>query len=264
MFDSGGSRWKDWPSVFAKREGTMEQGTAGRSMPIGAILAIVGGALLAIGSFLSWATVSGAGTEVSASGMDGSDGVVTLVAGILALVCGLLAMRAGRRILAIVTILAGLAGAGLGIYDAVTAKDSVLDAAAEQVATQVGATVEEVRALLDDAIDAGQLSISISVGLYIVIGGGLLALVGGFLMLGTKGAGKAAPAEPAGFAVAATPPASSAGSGSGAAAPPPAAEDIAPPPAAGDTAPPVSGPGEAAPPSTPPAPPPPPAAPPSP
>jgi hypothetical protein len=227
----------------------MEQGTAGRSMPVGAILAIVGGALLAIGSFLSWATVSGAGTEVSASGMDGSDGVVTLVAGILALACGLLAMRAGRRVLAIVAILAGLAGAGLGIYDAVTAKDSVLDAAADQVATQVGATPDEVRALLDDAIDAGQLSISISVGLYVVIGGGLLALVGGFLMLGSRGTTSAAPAEPAGFATVASP------------SPTPSSPPVA---TSSDPAPPFSGPGDVAPPAAPPAPPPPPAAPPSP
>jgi hypothetical protein len=259
MFDSAGSRWKDWPSVFAKREGTMEQGTAGRSMPIGPILAIVGGALLAIGSFLSWATVSGAGTEVSATGMDGSDGVVTLVAGILALACGLLAMRAGRRILAIIAILAGLAGAGLGIYDAVTAKDSVLDAAAEQVASQVGATVDEVRALLDDAIDAGQLSISISIGLYVVIGGGLLALVGGFLMLGSTGARSAAPAAPSGFAAAeaSAPLAASAEA-------PPTASAWAPSGTSDEPVPPPSSPGDDAPPAAPPAPPPPPAAPPSP
>ncbi len=223
----------------------MEQGTASRSMPIGAILAIVGGALLAVGSFLSWATVSGAGTEVSASGMDGSDGIVTLVAGIIALACGLLAMKAGRRILAIVTILAGLAGAGLGIYDALTAKDSVLDAAAEQVATQVGATVDEVRALLDDAIDAGELSISISLGLYVVIGGGVLALVGGVMMLGTKGASTSAPAVPAGFAAAT------------AATSPPAETSSG-------LTPPAAAPSDSSPPAAPPAPPPPPAAPPSP
>ena len=71
----------------------MQQSAASRSMPIGPVLAIVGGALLAIGSFLTWATVSGAGTEVSAKGMDGSDGVVTLVAGLVALACGVIAMR---------------------------------------------------------------------------------------------------------------------------------------------------------------------------
>lgn len=200
----------------------MQQSAGSRSTPIGPILAIVGGALLAIGSFLSWATVSGTGTEVSATGMDGSDGVITLVAGLAALACGVIAMKAGRRALAVIAIVAGLIGAGVGLYDALTAKDSVLDSASEEVATQVGATTEEVRAFLDDAIDAGQLSISIGIGLYIVIGGGVIALVGGVLQMGGKGASASvgAPATPAGFAT------------SSAAAPPPAApmqSDMTPP-----------------------------------
>jgi hypothetical protein len=209
------------------------QESGSRSTPIGAILAIVGGALLAIGSFLTWATVSGAGTEVSAKGVDGSDGYVTLVAGLVALVCGLAAMKAGRRVLAVLTILAGIVGAGLGIYDALTAKDSVLDAAAEEVAIQVGATPEDVRALLDQAIDAGQLGISISLGLYIVIGGGALALVGGVMLLGARGAGAGEPAMPAGFAAAgaAQPAASPPVAGSMTDEPPPAAP-TPPPPAA--------------------------------
>lgn len=200
----------------------MQQSAGSRSTPIGPILAIVGGALLAIGSFLSWATVSGTGTDVSATGMDGSDGVITLVAGLAALACGVIAMKAGRRALAVIAIVAGLIGAGVGLYDALTAKDSVLDSASEEVATQVGATKEEVRAFLDDAIDAGQLSISIGIGLYIVIGGGVIALVGGVLQMGGKGASVSvgAPATPAGFAT------------SSAAAPPPAApmqSDMTPP-----------------------------------
>jgi len=206
----------------------MQQGTESRSMPIGAVLAIVGGALLAIGSFLSWASVSGAGTEVSATGMDGSDGVVTLIAGVVALGCGLAAMKAGRRVLAVLTILAGLAGAGLGLYDALTAKDSVLDAASEEVATQVGATTEEVRALLDAAIDSGDLSISIGFGLYIVIGGGVLALVGGAMQMSGKGASATAPAAPAGFATSAAAPPSMT-SMPGEVAPPPAAPPAPPP-----------------------------------
>ena len=182
------------------------QQSVSRTTPIGAILAIVGGALLAIGSFLSWATVSGAGTEVSAKGVDGTDGYVTLVAGLVALATGLAAMKAGRRALAIVAIVAGIVGAGLGVYDATTAKDSVLDAAADQVAAQVGATPAEVRDLLDAAIDAGQLGISISFGLYIVIAGGVLAIAGGALQMGAKGPSAGAPAMPAGFASTLAPP----------------------------------------------------------
>jgi hypothetical protein len=164
--------------------------------PIGAILAIVGGALLAVGSFLAWAQVSGGGTSVTAKGIDGSDGYITLVAGIVAVGAGVALGKRAKRGLAILVLLAGLVGGGLGLYDALTAKDSVLDAAAEELAPSVGAGVEEVRALLDAAIDSGELSISISIGLYVVIAGGALALVGGLLSM-RGGAVASAPAMPA-------------------------------------------------------------------
>jgi hypothetical protein len=143
-------------------------------MPIGPVLALIGGALLAIGSFLAWAEVSGGGVSTSAAGIDGTDGWITLIAGLVAIAVGLVALRAGRRMLAVLAIVAGLVGGGVGVYDALTAEDSVLDAAAEEIAPQFGASAEEVRVLLDEAIDAGQLSISISIGLYMVIVGGVL------------------------------------------------------------------------------------------
>jgi hypothetical protein len=159
----------------------------GTRAPIGAVLAIAGGALMAAGSFLSWAQVSGGGTSASAKGIDGTDGYITLVAGIVALAVGLMMMKQGKRVLAILAILAGLVGGGVGVYDALTAKDSVLESAAEEIAPSAGVSVEEARAFLDAAVDAGQISISISLGLYVVIGGGLLALVGGFLSIGASG-----------------------------------------------------------------------------
>ncbi len=169
----------------------MQQGAAARGTPIGPMLAIAGGALLGIGSFLSWAKVSGGGVSVSATGTDGSDGWITLVAGLVAIVVGVAALRAGRRALAALAIVAGLVGGGLGLYDALTAKDSVLDAAAEQIAPTIGGTKEDVRAILDDAIDSGQLSITISFGLYIVIAGGALAIVGGAMQMARGGAAAA-------------------------------------------------------------------------
>lgn len=156
--------------------------TASRA-PLAGILAIVGGALLAIGSFLAWAEVSGGGTSVTAKGVDGSDGYITLAAGIIAIVLGIVLSRGTKRVLAVLVILAGIVGGGIGLYDALTAKDSVLDAAAEELAPSFGTTAEQVRTVLDQAIDAGQLSVSISIGLYVVIAGGVVALVGGILGL---------------------------------------------------------------------------------
>jgi hypothetical protein len=159
--------------------------------PVGAILAMVGGVLLAVGSFLAWAEVSGGGTSVTAKGIDGSDGYITLAAGAVALLVGIAMTRQARRMLAVLVILAGIVGGGIGLYDALTAKDSVLDAAAEELAPTFGASAEEVRVALDQAIDAGQLSVSISIGLYVVIAGGVVALIGG--IVGLRGSA----AEPA-------------------------------------------------------------------
>jgi hypothetical protein len=165
----------------------MEQSTVSRPAPIAAILAIVGGALLAIGSFLTWAEVSGGGTSVTAKGVDGSDGWITLVCGAVVLLAGLAFLWVGgRKAIAVLAIVAGLVGGGVGLYDALTAKDRVLDDAAEELAGQFGGTKEEVRALLDQAIDAGELGISLGIGLYLVIAGGALGIVGGFL--GMRGA----------------------------------------------------------------------------
>jgi uncharacterized membrane protein (TIGR02234 family) len=167
--------------------------------PIAMILGIVGGALMALGSFLAWAEVSGGGTTVTAKGVDGSDGYITLVAGLVAIVAGIVMARGTKRVLAVLVILAGIVGSGIGLYDAVTAKDSVLDAAAEELAPTFGASAEQVRTALDQAIDAGQLSVAISIGLYLVIAGGVVALVGG--ILGLRGSGEPAvageTAEPA-------------------------------------------------------------------
>ncbi len=159
-----------------------DTGTATRT-PVGAILAIVGGALLAIGSFLAWAEVSGGGTSVTAKGIDGSDGYITLGAGVVALIVGVLMLRQAKKVLAILAIVAGLIGSGVAVYDALTAKDSVLDSAAEELAPTVGVPPEQVRVLLDQAIDAGQLSIALSIGIYVVIAGGVLAFVGGILSM---------------------------------------------------------------------------------
>lgn len=170
--------------------------------PLGGILAIVGGALLAVGSFLAWAEVGGGGTSVTAKGIDGSDGYLTLAAGLVALLVGIVMMWGTKRVLAVLVILAGVVGGGIGLYDALTAKDSVLDAAAKELAPSFGASTEQVRAALDQAIDAGQISVSISIGLYAVIAGGILALVGG--IAGLRGSAFE-PAAPAGTVTSAPP-----------------------------------------------------------
>ncbi len=168
---------------------------------IGGILAIIGGALLAVGSFLPWAEVSWGGTSVTAQGIDDSYGYFTLAAGSFALVVGIVMRRGAKRELAVLAVLAGLVGGGVGLYEALTIRDSVLDAAAEQLAPSFELSTEEVRAALDQAIETGQLGLSISIGLYAVIAGGVVALVGGIVGLGGS------PSEPAASSVAPAAPA---------------------------------------------------------
>jgi hypothetical protein len=204
----------------------MEQMQTTRTTPVGALLAIAGGALLAIGSFLAWAEVSGGGTSVSAKGIDGTDGYLTLGAGIVALLAGIVLLRQPKRALAVLAIAAGLIGGGVAVYDALTAKDSVLDSAAEELAPTIGASAEEVRVLLDEAIDAGQLNISLAMGIYVVIAGGVLALVGGILAVRGEGTRRMATGTPPTPSVAETPASAAAFPPSSAATPvaPPAPE----------------------------------------
>lgn len=179
---------RDLPSPAS--EARLEHTESVTPTPVAGILGVVGGALLAVGSFITWAEVTGGGTSVTAKGVDGSDGYITLVAGGVAVVAGIMMARGIRRVLAVLVILAGIVGGGIGLYDALTAKDSVLDAAAEELAPTFGATAQQVRTVLDQAIDAGQLSVSIGIGLYVVIGGGVVSLVGG--IIGLRDAGESA------------------------------------------------------------------------
>ena len=185
--DAAVPRWKDGrrPVLPGDRRPDEPDGHR-RAHTGGGILGVIGGACWP-GSFLAWAEVSGGGTSVTAKGVDGSDGYITLVAGLVAVVAGVVMAKSTRRLLAVLVILAGIVGGGIGLYDALTAKDSVLDAAAEELAPAFGVSAQQVRTVLDQAIDAGQLGVSISIGLYVVIGGGVVALVGG--ILGLRGSG---------------------------------------------------------------------------
>jgi hypothetical protein len=187
------------------------QVTASRGTPMVALLAIVGGALAAVGSFLAWASVSAAGQQVSAKGTDGSDGYITLVAGIILILYGVARLTGNamgtKKAMAVIAIVAGLVAGGVGVYDAVTAKERVLDEAASQVASSAGVSKTAARALLDQAVDSGQVDISLSFGIFVVIAGGVLGLVGGVMGLGSSR--ESAPAMPGmGPTGSSTPPAS--------------------------------------------------------
>src|SRR3990170_4756484 len=100
----------------------MQEVTRGRPISVATILMFAGGGLLAVGSLIRWARVSGGGLGLSAKGTDIPEGWITLGAGLIVLAVGTasLWLRGGRMrgVLAILAIDVALIGGGVGLYDA--------------------------------------------------------------------------------------------------------------------------------------------------
>ena len=169
--------------------------------PIGAILTAIGGAILAVGSVLTWAKVSvdlgalanalgvdpallsGAGDQTSKTfaGTSGGDGKIVLVCGIVAIVIAVAAfMRRGLwKTLGVVAIVAGLVGGGLALYDISTKEDVVSEAK-----TAAAPSLEAVgidASVLDDVFD-----VTLGIGIFLSVAGGVVVIVGGLLLVTKK------------------------------------------------------------------------------
>jgi len=107
-----------------------------------ALMITGGGAALAIGSFLAWGTVLG----ISISGIDGGDGWMTLAGGAVVAVYGFLAYQ-GKSILPKWLAWAGIV-VGLGV------------------------------ALINFSDIQGTDGVSVGIGMWIMLVGGIVALVG--------------------------------------------------------------------------------------
>ena len=114
---------------------TVSQG--GLNMTAAVIL--VGGALVAIGSFLPWATATGL-VSVSKSGLDGGDGILTLPVGVVIALLGLSRLQRsglpGNRPVDggwLVIVILGIIAVGLAWFEGATIQGR-LDAAASAYA----------------------------------------------------------------------------------------------------------------------------------
>jgi hypothetical protein len=159
------------------------------------ILGVIGGALLALGSFLTWASVSinvdaiaaafgidpeqippGSIAETSRSftGLDGTDGTFTLIAGVVVIVGALVVwrVRGARRGGGALMLIAGLGGGALALLDATIRKDDAVD----EISTQIAAL--GIPGNASDLFD-----ISIGFGLWTCVAGGVLAVVAGVMSL---------------------------------------------------------------------------------
>lgn len=171
----------------------------GSSARMGPMLAVAGGVLLAIGSVLTWAKASididafaqalgvdpaqlqgavGAETSKVVSGTSTSDGKVALLCGLVAVILGVVAYakRDRWKILGGVTVIAGLVGGGIALYD-ITKKDDVIAEAKEAV----GPTLASIG--LDSSILDSIFKVSLGIGIWVCVIGGIVALLGGLMMM---------------------------------------------------------------------------------
>jgi hypothetical protein len=164
-----------------------------------AVLAVVGGVVAVAGSLLAWAKASVGASSFSAKGIDGWEGKVTIVAGAVMLAVGasaLVGAEGARARLRVSAIAGGVAAVGVGIYTALTATDQIVDSAASEIASELGVPVEQARSTVQAAVDHGLLQLSLQVGLYLVIAGGVLGIVAGILAIVTRAPVPAMPAQP--------------------------------------------------------------------
>ena len=119
------------------------------------LVVVIGCVVALIGSFLAWGTVSAGGLSVSVSGTDGGDGTLTLLLAVATAVAAILLMGRGRaRQISIIV------GAALILLIAII---NIVD-------------ISSLGSDFGDAVD-----VSIGLGLWLVLLGGLAAAVGAFL-----------------------------------------------------------------------------------
>lgn len=164
----------------------MQASTSGRTSPVAGVLVLVGGALAAVGCRLDWfkfradlTSVGGGVSERALKGPDLSDGKIFIWVAVALVVIGvvmlLLRQRGARITLSVLSFLGAAFVGGFGLYDALTPKAPVIDEAAKQLS---GAGVERARQFLENLFDQGILKITVQIGLWLVVAGGAVALVG--------------------------------------------------------------------------------------
>jgi hypothetical protein len=171
----------------------MDRSAAGRSRSAAPPLMIAGAALILIGSLVAWYSVGvtiasfGATRAVTIDGLRTTPGKICLVAALLVAALGAAAWssRAASttRMLAILgAVVAALVGA-IAVYDAVTPRAQVIDAAARDLGGPSGGLA--VRRIIENLFDRGVITIDVGPGLWLVVAGAVVALVGSILAVAT-------------------------------------------------------------------------------
>ncbi len=138
---------------------------AGRNLPIGAVVAAVGGAIALIGSVLAWESVSLLGVSESDSGLSSNPGKIIAVLGIVAIGFAIAWIQAVKTPAAAIIVVSGAVVLLLAVLNFFNISKDVNDA---------------------NEIFAG--AGSVGVGLFIDIAAGVVIVVGGALGMMKKAA----------------------------------------------------------------------------
>jgi Tryptophan-associated transmembrane protein (Trp_oprn_chp) len=172
------------PQGPAEWQGVRMSDGARRSLFPG-LLAFAGGAAIVAGSSLTWLKVGG-GVSVQTVSVTGTPegtellaGQVALGAGVAVVVLGLLllVLRRARRLLGFLVIVGGLAAIAAGALVASSPEDRYIDFAVEKGAP--AGQADTVRASLANLFVVSGQEADLGIGLYLAIGGGALAVIGG-------------------------------------------------------------------------------------
>lgn len=150
----------------------------GRSVLAGA-LALAGGVLAVVGSFLDWAEVSAGPFTEQPKGIDGWEGKAAIVSGVVMVAAGIRVLAGSHQAMARLrpsAAIGGLVALGVGLYTTVTIRDQLIEALAREIP----------RAEVERALDSGLLELTIGIGLYLVIAGGVQGVIAALVALGSR------------------------------------------------------------------------------
>src|SRR5437667_1682969 len=148
-------------------------------------LALIGGGVIVAGSVLTWLKVPG-GVSVETVSVTGTPtgselllGQVALGAGAAVILLGLLllAIRRARRLLGFLVIVGGAVAIAAAYSATSSPRDRYIDFAVQKGAP--AGQSDAVHASLSNLFEVSGQEVDLGVGLYVVIGGGALSVVGG-------------------------------------------------------------------------------------
>ena len=144
------------------------------------VLLVAGGASIAVGVSLSWATLPGSGQDLNGFTMGSTniDAVVTYVVGGVLMLFGLVIVLRG-----------GTISRALGFFASILA---IVWAA------EIGFLLSNLKHDIDHLVPAASLARDLQVGYFLIAGGAVVAFLGGLIgvSIRRKGAVKSAPAPP--------------------------------------------------------------------